>query len=54
MGMKKVVRDYEGVQIKSKDNRTKEKQYVKKLFQNENHLANGNQLSNNVILILKL
>ena len=54
MGMKNAVRDYEGVQIKSKDNRTKEKQYVKKLFQNENHLANGNQLSNNIILALKL
>ena len=52
--MKKVVRNYEGVQTNSKDNRAKDKQYVKKLFQNENHLANGNQLSNNVILTLKL
>ena len=59
MGIKRGVKnqsimgDYEGGQIKHKENRDMDKQYVKKLFENKNQPTSGDQLSKNIMLNLK-
>ena len=47
-----VMGDYEGGQINYQENRAKDKQYAKKLFENKNQLATGDQLSKNAMLVL--